>query len=296
RKLGVPMGSLSILACPLCKNSLHVSNGVIEDNQIVDADIYCACGYHSTIQDGIYVDEAALREKKLNGEKMPTKEEYMEKASNSFINFMYKGITTLIEQINNYGKETTYIMELNNCVGFFLLQYIRFLPRKSTYILIDYDKERIKQLKIDLEMHYEHDNFIFLCCDIHRLPIARASINVMADFWMTKSYAESTGEFLPDRVLPLLKEDGLFVASFQGIEKNVSSNNKFMSANYLKPDVIVNKLSAHNLKEVNFIETQPIVEDNPYNKDIQGVEIYQAIYAGTKNKQRAAYNKVVRIK
>ena len=150
QKLGLPMISLNILACPICKSSLKVSDGSIEESMIMDANIQCECGYNAIIEDGVYIDKNAVRTKMVNGQRMPTKEEFLSTCSHNYVNFLYKAMATLIEYINKYEKNPEYIMELDNCVGLFLLQYIKDLSPSSTYLLIDYDKERILNLKKNL--------------------------------------------------------------------------------------------------------------------------------------------------
>lgn len=284
QRLGLPMTSLGILACPLCQHSLHVSDGTIESNAIIDANIQCQCGFKAVIRNGIYIDEQAVRTKMVNGKKMPGKEEYLANSSHTYINFLYRGMASLIEHINKYGKEAKCIMELNNCVGFFLLQYIKYLPADSTYILIDYDIDRIIQLKTNLEMYYEHKNFMFLCCDFHRLPIINSTIDIMVDFWMTRTYAQATGEFLLDKVLPLLKQDGLFAASYPYIGPGSKDSLKLAPEikDYLNKDKMLEKLSNSHLAALEVIDIAPVCENNQYDIDTSGAELSQAVFVGKK--------------
>lgn len=283
-KLGLPMSSIGILICPMCQQSLNVSDGIIDRNMITDANINCKCGYKAIIKNGIFIDEMAVRTKMQDGKKMPTKEEYLENSSPAYVNFLYKGMASLTEHIQKYGKEPKYILELDNCVGFFLLQYIKYLPSNATYILIDYDIDRMEQLKRNLEMYYDHKNFIFLCCDFHRLPLVNSSIDIAVDFGMTKTYEQSTGKFLIDIVFPLLKQDGLLVASYITFGSNSKLKLELSPKinDYIDKDKILRKLANSHLTPVDVIDIGPIFENNPYSLDIKGMELYQVIYAGKK--------------
>lgn len=283
-KLGLPMSSIGILRCPTCQDSLNVSDGIIDKNMITAANINCKCGYKAIIKNGIFIDEMAVRTKLQNGKKMPTKEEYLENSSPAYVNFLYKGMATLTEHIQKYGKEPKYILELDNCVGFFLLQHIKYLPSNATYILIDYDIDRMEQLKKNLEMYYKHKNFIFLCCDFNRLPLVNSSIDIVVDFCMTRTYEQSTGEFLLDIILPLLKQDGLLAASYLTFGSNSNRNLKLSPEinEYIDKDKILKKLANSHLTTMDVIDIGPGFEDNPYDLDIKDMEIYQAVYAGKK--------------
>ena len=284
QKLGFPISSLGILVCPMCQDTLDVSNGRIEKNMIIHANIQCECGYKASIKNGIFIDEEAVRTKTINGKKMPTKEEFLASASHQHINFLYKGMASIIEYIKKYGKEPKYIMELDNCVGFFLLQYIKYLPYNATYILVDYDIDRMTQLKNNLEMYYEHKNFIFLCCDYHKLPILKSSMDILVDYCMTKTYAESTGEYLLDEVLPLLKQEGLFVGTYPYFDANAIGNTK-LPANireYHSKSRMLEKLHDSYLTSLDITDIGPIIQGNPYDTDMKDINLSQTVYAGRK--------------
>lgn len=283
-ELGFPMTSLGILACPECQHSLDLSEGRIERNMIIEANIHCQCGYRAIIKDGIYIDETAVRTKMQKGKKMLTKEEFVESSSHTYINFLYKGMASLIEHIKCYGNQPKYIMELDNCVGFFLLQYIKYLPKNVIYILIDYDMERMLQLKKNLEMYYEHKNFIFLCCDYHRLPIVNSSVDIVVDYMMTKTYAEETGKFLLDKVLPLLKEEGLYTGAHSYYAANSIANLKLspILRKYYNKDKMLEMLENSDLQAADILDIGPVIETNSEIDAAKGIELYQTVYAGNK--------------
>jgi len=282
--LGFPIASLGILACPLCRNSLSMSDGSIENNMVVDAALRCECGYKAIVKNGIYIDETAVRTKLQNGEKMLTKKEYMEISSPAYVNFLYKAMTSMIEYINKYAHEPGYVMELDNCVGFFLLQYIKDLPQNSVYILIDYDLERITILKKDLEMYYEHKNFIFLCCDYHRLPIKAEAVDLIGDYGQVLAYSQATGESLLDKVMPLLKPSGLFISSFPyfGVYSGCAAAVSVGEKNCKSRGKMVELLAASRLEEIEVTDIGPIIEENANNTGAKVREQYRAVYAGRK--------------
>lgn len=278
--LGVPLTALNILACPICNHSLNISDGVIHRDMLVDAQIQCNCGYSATIEDGIYIDKTAVRTKLLNGMPLPTKEEYSKNCSHTYANFMYKGMITLVEVIQKYAKDPKYIIEFDYCVGFFLLQYIKYLPPNTTYILIDYDKSRLQHLKENLEMYYEHRRFIFLCCDFNKLPIAHSSIDVAVDSKSSRRYAVEAKRSLIDDIAPLLKHDALWAASFNYCKTSTKRNEADWSYNELDDrGKILAKASKFCAEAVNVIDIGAVKEDSKGNVEIKEQEIYQAVYS-----------------
>jgi DNA-binding transcriptional MerR regulator/uncharacterized protein YbaR (Trm112 family)/ubiquinone/menaquinone biosynthesis C-methylase UbiE len=282
--LGLSMSSMNMLCCPDCKGILNIYNGTIEKNMIINANVRCECNYIAIIENGIYIDESAVREKTLNGKSMPSKKEYLDAASSKFINFYSEGMVMLIDNIEKYNNGIKYILEIENCVGNFLMQYIDYLPKDSTYILIDHDKNRISNLKNNLELHFNHNKFIFFCCDIDRLPIVDSSVDLIIDHWMTKNYGLIKNRFLPEVFSPLLKDGGILVGTYPyfDIKSKDYYNLPIETRNYYNRDKLLEKLD-----NLDYIRTEveaigPIVENNPYNLDIKDKELYCTIYAGQK--------------
>lgn len=209
--LGVPLSALALLACPNCKSSLSIQGGRIENNWLMYASVRCKCGYELLIEDGIIIDPGAVREKQLRGRPMPTKEEYLESCSYRFVNFLYRRMNGMIRSLRNHVGSIRTILELDRCVGFFLMQYLRALPPKVMYILVDYDLERLRALKKELECSAHHTNFLFLCCDYADLPLAPLSLDCILDHGMCRTYFEETGDSLIPEVAPLLKDEGIVI-------------------------------------------------------------------------------------
>lgn len=282
-ELGFPINALDLLSCPSCQEDLILSEGVIEKSMVMDANILCRCGYVATIRDGIFIDEKTIRTKLIHGKPMPTKEEYWETASHRYINFLYQGMASMIEMINKHSSKPRFILELENCVGFFLMQYINHLPPKTTYILIDYDLERITKLKKNLEMYYDHKNFVFLCCDIQNLPIVKDAIDVAIDFWLTNDYAQTSNEFLPDRALKFLKHKGSWIGASPFINESSNGLTENNGNKYYNKDNMLNQLQSIGLSTLETESIGPIVETNLDNTVLMGRELFQLIYAGQKS-------------
>ncbi|MDF2532261.1 MAG: hypothetical protein K0Q65_1842, partial [Clostridia bacterium] len=51
---------------------------------------------------------------------------------------------------------------------------------------------------------------------------------------------------------------------------------------YYDKDKILRKLTNSYLAPIEVIDIGPVIADNPYNTDIMGTELYQAVYAGRK--------------
>ncbi len=281
--IGFPVSYLGILRCPDCKSNLNIKNGIIDNNMLTEGTAICRCGYHAIVRYGIFIEEKAMRKRFLNGNPWPSRDDYLKVVSSNFINFVYSGMAKMSDELKKYDTGSKLILELQHCVGYFLKHYIKNMSRDSTCIFVDYDIDKIIALKKNLELNQEHNNFIFLCCDIDRLPLCESSIDVMIDHWMTKDYVQTDKGFVLEKILPLLKSEGILIGSYPYFKTMNNIKNIHIDAlDYFNRDKILKKIEFLGIKQLIANDIGPVVENNPYNFDISGKEVYQMIYLGRK--------------
>lgn len=101
---------------------------------------------------------------------------------------------------------------------------------------------------------------------------------------MTKTYADTTGKFLPNIVIPLLKDKGVYTAAFNYIDPNSKAKLKLPDniKDYFNKDEVLKKLETTNLIEVDVTDIGPISTDGEYDVNIKDMEVYKAAYLGMK--------------
>ncbi|HCX65214.1 MAG TPA: hypothetical protein DHN33_08395 [Eubacteriaceae bacterium] len=271
--LGFPLGSLPDLSCPDCKKELTVENGNIVKNTLIEGSVHCDCGYRATIEEGIYIYEPAVRTKYVNGKRMPTKEEFLASSTYEHVNFLYKGMRALIEEVNRYDKQPKYIVELENCVGFFLMQYIKYLPVNTTYVMIDYDLERIRRIKKDLEKYQDHRKFIFFCCDYTNIPLKENTIDLAVDYLMSEKYRDEEKKLLVQQIHPLIKESGKYIASYFVRKSEHQINSEKQLQQKKKKELFANRFLVERSNSL----------IGPWKNDEDANTLtYQGIYSGSK--------------
>ena len=273
--LGIRIDSLDILHCPICNESLNISDGNIENNMIINGRVLCDCGYKAYIKDGIYTGNNCGKDLS-NQKEIPSKLDFMEHSSTEFINFYYDGMSELKKNMESNRNKPKYILELENCSGTFLMQNIEHLGEETTYILVNKDKGRLERLKDNLELNNLHDRFIFICEEFDCLPIKDNSIDVMIDHWMTKDYCAENQSFLLDNIYKLLKIEGLLVGAYPYLT-NISRDmyvEELKEKGYFNLEFISRKLKGLGFKELLVTEIGPIIEKNPYNEKIKDKKLY----------------------
>ncbi|WP_071392955.1 MerR family transcriptional regulator [Bacillus tuaregi] len=281
--LGLPFHAIGLLQCPECKNTLDINGGSIRKSMVLTADIQCDCGYQAQIEDGVYID----KNKKVivENKNLPTKKEFLEAASPKFINLIYNGLNLLNHYLLKHTKEPGYIMELDSCSGRFLAQHIEHMPSTTTYVIVSDNKERLLNIKRDMEWQHQHQSFIFFYCDIDRIPLKHYSIDIVVDHWLTSNYAKRSNSFLFDHVSPFLKEEGLLLGAFPYLEKGLNNTGRVGKSirEVLNKDILIEKLADQNIFKLDMLEFGPVIENNPFMMDVMNNQtMYLALYSGRK--------------
>lgn len=277
--IGFPLTEINLLECVHCKKALKLSAGTVENNMIISGELACDCGHSLIIEKGIIVEPNTIKIKA-----MPSKREYYEKTSSKFINFMYKSMATLINLIKSEDIKKNYILEVTKCSGFFILQYLPYLPRESICILIDSDFNRMTELKNNLELHHVHRNFIFLCTDYDKLPLKGNTIDLVIDSFASHIHSEKKGLLLKDYIVPLMKKGGYIGAIYSFFNPTVAVMKKISVEvqAYFNKAYILEMLEEANLEKIDQKENGPINEAGIYNPYVEGNDYYNLIYLGRK--------------
>lgn len=281
---GFPLSSISLLRCPQCGKQLQIVGGSIENHMLLYGTVFCECGYKAGIEDGIYIDLQAVGKKTH-----PTKEEFLAASSPQYINFLYSATTALIEYILCHPGKPEYILELDNCAGRFLMQYIEHMPEDCTYIVIGTDMEKLVELKDHLQSDYPERRFMFLFCDPDRIPLASGSIDIIVNHGMSTRYILSRNKFLPSVASPLLKKGGLFTGVFLSLG---AVHHHFADRSPETSEYFYRKRIVKGMEDLHYChqrveEIGPLIENNPYLK-FRDREQYQVLYAGIKEEDREA--------
>lgn len=280
---GVPLASLPLFCCPICGGSLVIEGGKIEEQNLLDGQMKCKdCTYRLSVRNGIVINDRSVRQKELRGCLLPNQMEYLKAASSSFINFRYKSMELLSQKMEEIVENPQYILELNFCIGTFFKHYQLRMPHSATYFLVEYDLDRLQAVKRDLEESYPDLSVVYLCCDVRKLPIRANTFDMMVDYWLTKDYGKEHHTDLVDDAIHFLKEDGVWAAVLPYIEPD-SPNYSMLNPSYRKYfeyDRWKTSLRKNDLIPLYEEHIGPVIENNPYNYDIQEQEVFQAIYLG----------------
>lgn len=285
RFLGMPLSFVTSIYCPLCGNSLPLLGGHIENNMLIEGLFQCNCGYSAEVSKGIFISlDDKDRDRIIPIDTTHTTLDYVINTSTKFINFMYRAINMVKETLKNEILSNAVILELGTGSGLLIRQLLRQLPPNAFYIITDHDLNRIHHVKDYLQRESLHKNFVFLCTDFEKLPLANASVDYILDYWGSVNYNLKATKFLPQVLSSKMKENGKYLGVFvyfnklsKRLKHLSEQNRRFYHAEYLEKLFTNASYSTLEYKELGTID-----EAGMYEPLIEGGSVSEVYWHGEK--------------
>jgi DNA-binding transcriptional MerR regulator len=283
--LGMPLSFLTSIYCPLCDKSLPLMDGHIENNLLMEGDFQCSCGYCAKVFEGIFISlDDQDKDRVIPIDTTHTTLDYVMNTSTKFINFMYRAINMVRETLQEEPLENAVILEVGTGSGLLIRQLLTQLPPNALYIITDHDRNRIQHVKDYLERESLHKNFVFLCTDFEKLPLANTSVDYILDYWGSVNYNLKATKFLPQALAPKLKAYGKYLGVFiyftklsQRLKHLSAQNRRFYHSVYLEKLFTNTSYSTLAYKELGTIDEAGI-----YEPLIEGGTVSEVYWCGKK--------------
>ena len=220
-KTGLPLSVMQFLYCPYCQKPLNFNDVVIENQQILEGNLNCACGYSADIREGIlYTKDSQVSpydypdlERKCYKDLTPTT-----------ISLLQKSYKWILSQLGRIDLKNKLILESHLNAFCFLYTHFEILDKDAIYILVDsfpeiisMYKEKIDSLGLDLNVLY-----IVNCSS--KYPLKHGCLDVHLDYFSTNEYSlfhEDSN--LTTEIIPYFGENSHFIGTFFFLKKNSQS-------------------------------------------------------------------------
>lgn len=178
RLTGVPLSFLPFLACPHCQSRLSISNCQIEEDQILNGMLTCACGYQATIQNGIIIGQPG----EISIFDGPDVERNCYRMmSPSLITLMQKNYLWLLERLEKCQPKGKLILEdhINDyCICH---ANFEFMEKDAFYIITDKFPEIVAMYKGLIDKMNLERNVLYIAAGSHLLPLREHCVDIYID-------------------------------------------------------------------------------------------------------------------
>jgi DNA-binding transcriptional MerR regulator len=223
-KIGIDIRALSLFSCLKCKGELVLTDGSINNNQIIDGKLSCSCGEEYIIESGILKVKNPGEHEEFNFEyDYSYIREYLSITDMSFLDNIYRGLQWIEKKVDFTDFSKKVLLELGSGSGILLRYIYGDLPEDCTYIAVDHNINRHNFVKSLLEMADCKRKIIFICSDFLKVPIKDKSVDVLIDFAGTTNYSFEHTDFLLDLVDDYVKDKAILIGSYI-LFKNFSLN------------------------------------------------------------------------
>lgn len=211
--IGININALKLLKCCNCGKDLMLTNGKVENNQIISGILKCSCGEKYTIEDGILMGNGIIKSscEDFNGNYII---DYVNSTDYEYMINIYKSLEWAYKKLDLGSIPGNTILELGSGSGFFLRHIYNSLSEDSIYIAVDYDLNRHKFLKSVLEKVNCPKNILFICSDFLSIPVKNETAGLIIDFSGTSNYCFEHEDFLLKSMLNLAKKDSYLLSAF----------------------------------------------------------------------------------
>lgn len=279
--LGIDIGIIHMFKCTKCGGNLMISEGKINDNQILDGKLKCKCGEEFVIEDGIVMVNNFSSDSNTFFDNNFISS-YINETDYNYLHNIYNAIEWVRRKIDFNDLKGKVIIDLGSGLGFGLRNIFSELPDDCLYIAVDHDIRRHRFLKSMLEGADVRKNIIFICADFLQIPIGDKSVDFIFDFSGTSNYSFEHSEFLLDLIDHYVKDNAALIGSYI-LFKNFGANS-LIEDKYRKNFILQNvknwinglKYRTINEKTSDYVEKSGIYE----NYFVKGERVYSYIFYG----------------
>ena len=175
--LGFPLEALPLFECPNCHKDLSLNASKILENQVIEGELICACGYRLVISDGV----VQAPESDESGGSLSQNDvlDYIEATSSEYFNELYKGINWLGDLFQEHDYVGKVILDAGTGHGLFARTIYGQMDDCNILICNDIASEKLAFVKKILEKSGIRHKVVFLAADLRHLPLKKYSIDIL---------------------------------------------------------------------------------------------------------------------
>ncbi|MGI6053612.1 MAG: MerR family transcriptional regulator [Clostridium sp.] len=211
KKHGISFPFLSMLACPYCQSKLNLENCRIDDQEIMSGKLFCSCGYHAEIRNGIICGDTGPISP-YDGE--DTKRNCYRMMSPELLSLVQKAYLWLDDKLS--VCDTNHQVILEDCINNYCFCYANLaeMNPNALYIISDKFEEIVTMYKDLIEKLNLQRNILYIAAGSHLLPLSRGCVDYYIDFDSSNEYAILNQDFAFHEVKEYLAPTAKYLGAF----------------------------------------------------------------------------------
>lgn len=226
RKTGVPLEALQFLCCPHCESTLNFSDTSIENGQIINANVACACGYKASIVNGIFITEG----RQISEYDFPDLDrKFYKDLPASWMTLFQRSYNWVYNKMRTVDLKGKVVLENHINCYFFLYTVLAKLDPGAIYIVSDKYPEVVTLYKELIENQNLGLKILFLADSTFHYPLRRGCVDLYIDYCAMNEYSIfDTKTDLLDIVHPFCKHDADILGTYFYFDPRSASHRKLL--------------------------------------------------------------------
>ncbi|UQZ89916.1 hypothetical protein C4J81_12110 [Deltaproteobacteria bacterium Smac51] len=222
---GLPLSTLALLCCPLCRGNLDLNEVRMSQDSIYSGRLTCLCGYAAAIEDGILL--TPNRNQSLYDRPEITRNLYKDLPS-QLISMFQKSYNWMSERLIKTGTRGRVVLETYVNAWFFLHNHQHVLDRDCRLIVIDKFPETLKFFKQLIDRQKHGLDILYIADSGLTPPLKFETVDINIDFFATNEHNFYHHTFWPDHLRPYLKPGAQLIGTYFYFDGGYKSINRLL--------------------------------------------------------------------
>lgn len=216
--VGLPIGRISMLRCPVCGKEFDFDGTEIRRGRITSGKLSCRCGYKLDIFDGILINpQENTRQMNIEWSNLLNLlSEYSTEYVNLEANSYYQLKSELQKELESRGCETFNgtVFTTGGYAGDFICKYHNMFQPGSLFIVADQSIDVLRYIKEKIGRLNNVYDIIYICDNAFDLPLKKGSIEFFLDDYSSSEFIFYNPVYPLEKIRPLLKENAICAGVF----------------------------------------------------------------------------------
>lgn len=208
---GLPLSTLSLMACPRCGGCLDLDSVRMSQNSIYSGLLQCACGYAAAIEDGILLTPNINQS--LYDKPEITRDLYKDLPS-QLISMFQRSYNWMSERLIKVGSRGKVILETYVNAWFYLHNHQHVLDKDCRLIIVDKFPETLKYFKQLIDRQKHGIDILYIADSGSSLPLRPEVVDINIDFFAVNEHNFYHDNFWLDCLHPYLKPGGQLIGTY----------------------------------------------------------------------------------